>query len=117
MDGSLPLGKRRRGVVHRAVHGPDVPHYDEPLDRVAAPLASHRFDGLHSWYRSDGLRRIATRHRSPGIEVRDRDAAAVVSVCARLISAPSAHELTRVVSMMSTMLVIWAVVPRARRFE
>ena len=93
MDSSPPPGKRRCGVVHRAVHGPDVPHYDEPLDRAVTSLASHGLDGLHRWYRPDGLRCIATRYRSPGIEVWNRDAAAVVSVCARLITAASADEV------------------------
>lgn len=92
MGGPFPLGKRRRGVVHRFVYGPDVSHHDEPLDRAAAPMASHGLDGLHCWYRPDGFRRITTRYWSPGIEVRDRDAAAFVSICVRFISTPSFDE-------------------------
>ena len=109
--------ERHRRELHRAASRPHVPHPRQPLEEHSAQMALHELCRLDRRRRTDRLGHLALRHRSACVQVRYHVFAAIVSVTKLLLILSSLRNNFSIVSMMSTMVVIWAFVPRIRRVD
>ena len=120
-DLGRPFSHRERPsyFLHRVPAWPDVSHSHELLHPSSTKVASHGLRWLDRWLWTSWFRRFAFRDWSACFQVRNRLIATFVS---HHITASSRPLLifavsSSVVSMMSTMVVLWAFVPRVRRVD
>ena len=120
MGRALARRERHRRILYRHAPGPNVPHPREPLEEHPPKVALHRLRRLDRGRRPDGLRHPAVYHRCPRGTVWNHFVAAFVSVafvCALMWRDADVCVECSIVSMMSTMIVIWAFVTGMRRVD